>query len=36
MRFALLVWAILSVWSLSAQDRIVDPVETHPSFAGRL
>ena len=30
MRFALLVWAILSVWSLSAQDSIVDPVEPIP------
>ena len=30
MRFALLFWAILSVWSLRAQDSIVDPVEPIP------
>ena len=30
MRYALLFWAILSVWSLRAQDSIVDPVEPIP------
>lgn len=30
MRYAFFVWAILSVWSLRAQDSIVDPVEPIP------
>jgi hypothetical protein len=30
MRYALFVWAILSVWSLHAQDSIFDPVEPIP------
>ena len=30
MRYALFVWATLSVWSLRAQDSIVDPVEPIP------